>query len=85
MKVEPLGGLLDGDRALDAAGGAREGGHHPVAEPFDDSPAVGLDGVVDGLDVSPTQLLRILVTQAGQPLGRADDVGEADGQRCPTH
>ncbi len=56
--------------------GAREGGHHPVAQSLDLLAVGGLDGAAEDREVGPAQYLSSVVAEAGEELGRADEVGE---------
>ena len=71
--------LLHGDRALHGVGGGVEGDHQPVAEPLHLVAAVRLDGLAQQAVVRLEDALRLLVAGALQQLGRADEVGEEDG------
>ena len=72
-------GLLDVDCAEDGAAGAGERDHLAVAGALDLDAAVAGDLLADSLLDRPEELARRFITDAVGQLGRADDIGEDDG------
>ena len=73
-------GLLHGRSTRDGLACARERGHQSVAEALDLSPAVRVDRVAQGREVRAAQLVGGVVSERGDQVRRADEIGEQDGQ-----